>query len=154
MRNAPPCLWSHRHRIICWRAPGSHHLFGFTGMPCPQKSLYRSKKSSRSSNRHGHNHALISRDFFNFQLTHNCETYQQNGGPLLYFGGYSSSARPLRSVLRCHCRPDTQVGLKASIEDVAHQQPPKVDPLISGQNSVIVRETERKPSGRYQAVQT
>jgi len=47
--------------------------------------------------------------------------YQQNGGPLLYFGGFSPEAR---DVCAQYCDvflmwPDTETGLKATMEDVS-----------------------------------
>ena len=87
-------------------------------------------------------------DFFNFQLdTQPVKTYQQNGGPLLYFGGYSSSARDLCARF-CDVYllwPDTQVGLKASMEDVAHRAAVQGRSIDFGLRiHVIVRETEQK----------
>ncbi|HCB98724.1 MAG TPA: alkanesulfonate monooxygenase [Verrucomicrobiales bacterium] len=87
-------------------------------------------------------------DFFNFQLdTQPVKTYQQNGGPLLYFGGYSSSARDLCARF-CDVYllwPDTQVGLKASMEDVAHRAAAQGRSIDFGLRiHVIVRETEQK----------
>jgi len=87
-------------------------------------------------------------DFFNLQLdTQPVQTYQQNGGPLLYFGGYSSAARDLCARF-CDVYllwPDTQAGLKASMEDVAHRAAAHGRSIDFGLRiHVIVRETEQK----------
>ncbi len=71
--------------------------------------------------------------------------YQQNGGPLLYFGGYSPAARRLCAE---HCDvyllwPDTEEGLGAAMQDLAVQAAAHERQLDFGLRiHVVVRETE------------
>lgn len=80
--------------------------------------------------------------------------YQQNGGPLLYFGGYSEDARRLCAEA-CDVYlmwPDTEEGLQATMEDLARRAADVGRVLDFGLRiHVVVRETEaaaRAAAGR------
>ena len=121
----PPCspeLSKHAGSYVGGLPGSQYHLRIYRDAAWPQKIVITDpQKSSRSSNSMDTTMHWIGGDFSNFQLdTQPVKTYQQNGGPLLYFGGYSSSARDLCARF-CDVYllwPDTQVGLKASMEDV------------------------------------
>jgi alkanesulfonate monooxygenase len=86
--------------------------------------------------------------FYQFDLpTDPAKPYQQSGGPLLYFGGYSE---PARDLCARHCDvylmwPDTESGLAATMADLS-QRAAHYDRRIDFglRIHVIVRETEAK----------
>jgi alkanesulfonate monooxygenase len=86
-------------------------------------------------------------EFFRIELdtTDPVKPYQQNGGPLLYFGGYSEAARRLCAE---HCDvylmwPDTEDGLRGTMSDLARRAAEHGRRLDFGLRiHVIVRETE------------
>lgn len=88
---------------------------------------------------HGH--------YFDLELetTDPVRPYQQNGGPLLYFGGYSE---PARALCARHCDvylmwPDTETGLLGTMQDLAARASKHERLLDFGLRiHVIVRETE------------
>lgn len=85
--------------------------------------------------------------FHNFTLptAEPAQTYQQNGGPLLYFGGISPAAQKLCAE---HCDvflmwPDTEARLAANIESLTRQAAAHERTIDFGLRiHVIVRETE------------
>ena len=85
--------------------------------------------------------------YFDLELatTDPVKPYQQNGGPLLYFGGYSDAARALCAR---HCDvylmwPDTEGGLVGTMRDLADRAASHERLLDFGLRiHVIVRETE------------
>ena len=88
---------------------------------------------------HGH--------YFDLELasTEPVKPYQQNGGPLLYFGGYSE---PARALCARHCDvylmwPDTEQGLLGTMQDLAGRAAVHDRVLDFGLRvHVIVRDTE------------
>lgn len=87
-------------------------------------------------------------DFYEFDLpTHAVKPYQQNGGPLLYFGGISESARELCAE---HCDvflmwPETEENIADTLKDMS-ERAAKYDRTIDFglRIHVIVRETEEE----------
>lgn len=85
-------------------------------------------------------------EFYEIDLpTDPVRSYQQNGGPLLYFGGYSEDARRLCAE-SCDVYlmwPDTEEGLAGTMEDLASRAA-AVDRVIDFglRIHVVVRETE------------
>lgn len=83
----------------------------------------------------------------NLSTTDPVKPYQQNGGPLLYFGGYSADGKDLCAE---HCDvylmwPDTEDNLRGHIEDMtarAYRYGRRLDYGL--RVHVIVRETEEK----------
>lgn len=85
--------------------------------------------------------------FYNFKLNNTLPVrpYQQNGGPLLYFGGYSPDGKDLCAE---HCDvylmwPDTEENLRGHMEDLtarARKYGRKIDYGL--RIHVVVRETE------------
>lgn len=87
-------------------------------------------------------------NFYDFTLDSTpVKTYQQNGGPLLYFGGISEEARDLCAK---HCDvyllwPETEENLKATMKDMAERARSYNRNLDYGLRiHVIVRETEKE----------
>lgn len=88
-------------------------------------------------------------DFYNIELssTDPIKAYQQNGGPLLYFGGYSPDGKDLCAE---HCDvylmwPDTQENLATHMHDVATRAKGYGRTLDYGLRvHMIVRETEEE----------
>ncbi len=86
-------------------------------------------------------------EFYDLELptTAPVAPFQQNGGPLLYFGGYSEAARALCAK---HCDvylmwPDTEGGLGATMQDLAERAAKYDRQLDFGLRiHVIVRETD------------
>ena len=86
-------------------------------------------------------------EFFQIELptTEPVRPYQQNGGPLLYFGGYSEAARQLCAE---HCDvylmwPDTEDGLRETMQDLSQRAEAQGRTLDFGLRiHTIVRETE------------
>ena len=89
----------------------------------------------------------IDGEFYQLELesTDPVKPYQQNGGPLLYFGGYSP---PARALCAKHCDvylmwPDTEEGLAAGMEDLSQQAQEHERVLDFGLRiHVVVRKTE------------
>ncbi len=91
---------------------------------------------------------LFKGKYYEFDLpTHPVKPYQQNGGPLLYFGGYSPQGLELCAE---HCDvylmwPDKEIGLQnlmATMTEKASKYNRKV--LFGLRIHVIVRETEKE----------
>ena len=87
-------------------------------------------------------------NFYDFTLDSTpVKTYQQNGGPLLYFGGISEEARYLCAK---HCDvyllwPETEENLKATMKDMAERARSFNRNLDFGLRiHIIVRETEKE----------
>ena len=86
-------------------------------------------------------------EFFDLELatTLPVRPYQQNGGPLLYFGGYSEAARQLCAEA-CDVYllwPDTEAGLVTTMGDLAHRSSALGRRLDFGLRiHVVVRDTE------------
>jgi len=87
-------------------------------------------------------------ELYQFDLpTDPVKPYQQNGGPLLYFGGFSPEAR---EVCAQYCDvflmwPDTEQGLSASMQDVGERATRHGRTLDFGLRvHVVVRETEQE----------
>jgi alkanesulfonate monooxygenase len=87
-------------------------------------------------------------EFYNFQLpTDPVKSYQQNGGPLLYFGGISESARELCAE---HCDvflmwPETFANIQATMEDMSARAKKRNRTIDFGLRiHMIVRETENE----------
>ena len=86
-------------------------------------------------------------EFYNFKLatTDPVKPYQQNGGPLLYFGGYSPDGKDLCAE---HCDvylmwPDTEENLRGHMEDLSARSEKYGRVLDYGLRvHIIVRETE------------
>ena len=92
-------------------------------------------------------HIRFQGEFFDLSLetTAPVRCYQQNGGPLLYFGGYSEPARELcaRSCDVYLMWPDTEAGLAATMADLSSQAAEHGRIIDFGLRiHVIVRETE------------
>jgi alkanesulfonate monooxygenase len=91
-------------------------------------------------------HISFRGEFYEIDLpTDPVRPYQQNGGPLLYFGGYSEDARRLCAE-SCDVYlmwPDTEEGLAGTMEDLASRAA-AVDRVIDFglRIHVVVRETE------------
>ena len=91
-------------------------------------------------------HISFRGEFYEIDLpTDPVRPYQQNGGPLLYFGGYSEDARRLCAE-SCDVYlmwPDTEGGLAGTMEDLASRAA-SVDRVIDFglRIHVVVRETE------------
>lgn len=89
----------------------------------------------------------FSGEFYNIQLstTDPVKPYQQNGGPLLYFGGYSPDGKDLCAE---HCDvylmwPDTEENLRGHMEDLTARAAKYGRKLDYGLRvHMIVRETE------------
>lgn len=92
-------------------------------------------------------HINYSGQFYNLQLntTDPVKPYQQNGGPLLYFGGYSPDGKDLCAE---HCDvylmwPDTEENLRGHMEDLTARAAKYGRKLDYGLRvHMIVRETE------------
>lgn len=92
-------------------------------------------------------HIDFSGDFYNINLdtTDPVRPYQQNGGPLLYFGGYSPDGKDLCAE---HCDvylmwPDTEENLRGHMEDLTARAAKYGRKLDYGLRvHMIVRETE------------
>lgn len=92
-------------------------------------------------------HINFSGHFYNLQLntTDPVKPYQQNGGPLLYFGGYSPDGKDLCAE---HCDvylmwPDTEENLRGHMEDLTARAAKYGRKLDYGLRvHMIVRETE------------
>ncbi len=91
----------------------------------------------------------FSGEFYQIQLdtTEPVKPYQQNGGPLLYFGGYSPNGKDLCAE---HCDvylmwPDTEENLRGHMEDLSARAQAYGRTLDYGLRiHVIVRETEEE----------
>lgn len=86
--------------------------------------------------------------FYKFKLeTEPVKPYQQNGGPLLYFGGYSPDGKDLCAE---HCDvylmwPDTMENLRGHMEDLSRRAEGYGRTLDYGLRvHVVVRETEKE----------
>ena len=92
-------------------------------------------------------HVHFDGEFWQLRIdtTDPARTWQQNGGPLLYFGGYSE---PARALCAKHCDvylmwPDTEEGLLATMRDLSARAAVHGRTLDFGLRiHVIVRETE------------
>ena len=95
-------------------------------------------------------------DFYQLELP--CDPikpYQQNGGPLLYFGGYSEAARELCAQF-CDVYllwPDKEQGLMRAMQDVADRASRHGRTIDFGLRiHVIVRETEEEAKSAAQSL--
>lgn len=94
-------------------------------------------------------HIDIEGRFYNIRLNHTdpVKTYQQNGGPLLYFGGYSPEGKDLCAE---HCDvylmwPDTEENLRSHMEDLSARATAYGRVIDYGLRvHMIVRETEEE----------
>ncbi len=94
-------------------------------------------------------------DFYKLKLdtTDPVKPYQQNGGPLLYFGGYSAPGKDLCAE---HCDvylmwPDTEENLRGHMEDVSNRATAYGRTIDYGLRiHVIVRETEAEAKAAAQ----
>jgi alkanesulfonate monooxygenase len=93
-------------------------------------------------------HISFKGEFYSLELeTLPVRPYQQNGGPLLYFGGISPDAQALAAK---HCDvylmwPETESAMAATIESIAQQAAAHGREVDFGLRvHVIVRETERE----------
>ena len=92
-------------------------------------------------------HIAFDGEFWQLRVdtTEPAQTWQRNGGPLLYFGGYSE---PARSLCAKHCDvylmwPDTEEGLLTTMRDLCTRAASHGRTLDFGLRiHVIVRETE------------
>ena len=95
-------------------------------------------------------------DFYNIKLdtTDPIKPYQQNGGPLLYFGGYSPHGKDLCAE---HCDvylmwPDTEANLRGHMEDLTARAAAYGRKIDYGLRvHMIVRETEAEARGSGQS---
>lgn len=94
-------------------------------------------------------HISFQGEFYNLNLatTEPVKPYQQNGGPLLYFGGYSPAGKDLCAE---HCDvyllwPDSRANLQAHMEDLSERAAGYGRVIDYGLRvHVVVRESERE----------